>query len=136
MAQSVEHIVHIDGVVGSSPTVTTIKQSHPSRVGLFYACEQRARIIDRRRCEHIDWGAEPKRRQWRMKRGGSVVSKGEIPPLQGGIATIANLTDRRETVGSSPTVTTKAEAVENQRLRPSTKSPAKIKVQIARFYRL
>ena len=23
MAQSVEHIVHIDGVVGSSPTVTT-----------------------------------------------------------------------------------------------------------------
>ena len=24
MAQSVEHIVHIDGVVGSSPTVTTI----------------------------------------------------------------------------------------------------------------
>ena len=112
MAQSVEHIVHIDGVVGSSPTVTTIKQSHPSRVGLFYACEQRARIIDRRRCEHIDWGAEPKRRQWRMKRGGSVVSKGEIPPLQGGIATIANLTERAkrsETVGSSPTVTTTAQ---------------------------
>ena len=26
MAQSVEHIVHIDGVVGSSPTVTTIAQ--------------------------------------------------------------------------------------------------------------
>ena len=25
MAQSVEHIVHIDGVVGSSPTVTTTK---------------------------------------------------------------------------------------------------------------
>ena len=37
-------------------------------------------------------------------------------PLQGICATIANLTDRRETVGSSPTVTTKAEAVENQRL--------------------
>ena len=32
-------------------------------------------INDRTRCEHIDWGAEPKRRQWRMKRGGSVVSK-------------------------------------------------------------
>ena len=27
MAQSVEHIVHIDGVVGSSPTVTTMVQS-------------------------------------------------------------------------------------------------------------
>ena len=28
MAQSVEHIVHIDGVVGSSPTVTTENQDH------------------------------------------------------------------------------------------------------------
>ena len=37
-------------------------------------------------------GAE--RRQWRMKRSGSVVSKGEIPPLQGGITTIANLTEQ------------------------------------------
>ena len=27
MAQSVEHIVHIDGVVGSSPTVTTTNTS-------------------------------------------------------------------------------------------------------------
>ena len=27
MAQSVEHIVHIDGVVGSSPTVTTKRKS-------------------------------------------------------------------------------------------------------------
>ena len=27
MAQSVEHIVHIDGVVGSSPTVTTTSAS-------------------------------------------------------------------------------------------------------------
>ena len=26
MAQSVEHIVHIDGVVGSSPTVTTTRK--------------------------------------------------------------------------------------------------------------
>ena len=68
--------------------------------------------------EHIVhiMGRGAERRQWRIKRGGSVVSKGEIPPLQGGIATIANLTDRRETVGSSPTVTTRAEAVENQRL--------------------
>ncbi len=32
MAQSVEHIVHIDGVVGSSPTVTT---SLPDREGFF-----------------------------------------------------------------------------------------------------
>ena len=27
MAQSVEHIVHIDGVVGSSPTVTTTREA-------------------------------------------------------------------------------------------------------------
>ena len=40
-------------------------------------------------------------------------------PLQGGCTPIANLTERAkrsETVGSSPTVTTRAEAVENQRL--------------------
>ncbi len=59
------------------------------------------------RSHRLGRGAE--RRQWRMKRGGSVVSKGGIPPPQGGIATIANLTEqakRSETVGSSPTVTT------------------------------
>ena len=35
MAQSVEHIVHIDGVVGSSPTVTT--PSRKKAGGYFYA---------------------------------------------------------------------------------------------------
>ena len=36
MAQSVEHIVHIDGVVGSSPTVTTeIPRSERLRDFLF-----------------------------------------------------------------------------------------------------
>ena len=34
MAQSVEHIVHIDGVVGSSPTVTTEKPIQ-QRMGFF-----------------------------------------------------------------------------------------------------
>ena len=40
-------------------------------------------------------------------------------PLQGGCTPIANLTERAkrsETVGSSPTVTTRVEAVENPRL--------------------
>ena len=45
--------------------------------------------------------------------------KQAVRPLQGGCTPIANLTERAkrsETVGSSPTVTTRAEAVENQRL--------------------
>ena len=36
MAQSVEHIVHIDGVVGSSPTGTTHKRTTPC--GWFFCC--------------------------------------------------------------------------------------------------
>ena len=37
MAQSVEHIVHIDGVVGSSPTVTTKAEAvENQRLLLFY----------------------------------------------------------------------------------------------------
>ena len=35
MAQSVEHIVHIDGVVGSSPTVTTTRSPCKSRASFF-----------------------------------------------------------------------------------------------------
>ena len=35
MAQSVEHIVHIDGVVGSSPTGTTTEKTTPS--GWFFS---------------------------------------------------------------------------------------------------
>ena len=104
MAQSVEHIVHIDGVVGSSPTVTT-----QNRITLAVILFLRyARLVSNQRCHDVNtftsWGAEPKRRQWRMKRGGSVVSKGVRLPLQGGITTIANLTEqakRSETVGSS-----------------------------------
>ena len=38
MAQSVEHIVHIDGVVGSSPTVTTTKPLQDNtRKGFSYS---------------------------------------------------------------------------------------------------
>ena len=86
---------------------------------------------------HIDWGAEPKRRQWRMKRGGSVVSKGEIPPLQGGIATIANLTDRRETVGSSPTVTTtNPVGVQVQRLPDFFAYPSRVRTFRSQEYAL
>ena len=48
MAQSVEHIVHIDGVVGSSPTVTTMKPLQDntckgfsySRILRFNPCRQ------------------------------------------------------------------------------------------------
>ena len=35
MAQSVEHIVHIDGVVGSSPTVTTSEGFERSNSSFF-----------------------------------------------------------------------------------------------------
>ena len=35
MAQSVEHIVHIDGVTGSSPVATTISKSGKQLAGLF-----------------------------------------------------------------------------------------------------
>ena len=35
MAQSVEHIVHIDGVTGSSPVATTISKSGKLLAGLF-----------------------------------------------------------------------------------------------------
>ena len=35
MAQSVEHIVHIDGVTGSSPVATTMSKSGKLLVGLF-----------------------------------------------------------------------------------------------------
>ena len=34
LAQLVEHIVHIDGVTGSSPVQTT-RKTHPKRVGLL-----------------------------------------------------------------------------------------------------
>ena len=53
------------------------------------------------------------------KRPEFVGAKQVQTPLQGGCTPIANLTERAkrsETVGSSPTVTTRAEAVENQRL--------------------
>ena len=40
MAQSVEHIVHIDGVVGSSPTVTTQKAGSPLRWSCFFISSQ------------------------------------------------------------------------------------------------
>ena len=56
------------------------------------------------------WGAEPKRRLWRMKRGGSVVSKGDRHAAACR-TTIANLTERSETTGSSPVSTTKEKTI-------------------------
>ena len=35
MAQLVEHIVHIDGVTGSSPVATTITEAPIRRIGVF-----------------------------------------------------------------------------------------------------
>ena len=70
-------------------------------------CEQMGRAHRSHRL-----GAEPKRRQWRMKRGGSVVSNKSCE-RQRSRTPIANLTERAkrsETVGSSPTVTTTREA--------------------------
>ena len=52
-----EHIVHIDGVVGSSPTVTTEKYP-PFTGGYFFVIAAWLLINDRRRCEHIDGANE------------------------------------------------------------------------------
>ena len=50
MAQSVEHIVHIDGVVGSSPTGTT----QPAYKGWFFVAQIRTEHI-----VHIDGAFSP-----------------------------------------------------------------------------
>ena len=120
MAQSVEHIVHIDGVVGSSPTVTTEKYPPPCGWVFFCACWLQTCTGDRRRYERVHiMGRGAERRQWRIKRRRKRGEQQVQTPFQGGCTPIANLTEqakRNETVGSSPTVTTRAEAVENQRL--------------------
>ena len=70
----------------------------PKRGGMAQSVEHFVHIMGR--------GAE--RRQWRMKRGGSVVSNKSCE-RQRSRTPIANLTERAkrsETVGSSPTVTT------------------------------
>ena len=46
MAQSVEHIVHIDGVVGSSPTVTTTVQSVEDWTFLYIICEKGGCMVE------------------------------------------------------------------------------------------
>ena len=92
MAQSVEHIVHIDGVVGSSPTVTTEKYP-PFTGGYFFVIAAWLLINDRRRCEHIDGANErsgspvgcPAKQEatrvcWRERETG-VRSKGSGRPL-------------------------------------------------------
>ena len=50
MAQSVEHIVHIDGVTGSSPVATTISKSGKLLAGLF---------LFPRFIVHTDGGSKP-----------------------------------------------------------------------------
>ena len=55
MAQSVEHIVHIDGVVGSSPTVTT-KAEAVENQRLLLLCLHPGGVLPRgvlRRCEQL-----------------------------------------------------------------------------------
>ena len=103
-----EHIVHIDGVVGSSPTVTTEKYP-PLAGGCFFVITAWLRIISHARCERVHiMGRGAERRQWRMKRGGSVVSNKSCERHRSRTP-IANLTERAkrsETVGSSQTVTT------------------------------
>ena len=93
LAQLVEHIVHIDGVTGSSPVQTTAE--NPPLTGGFFAVLMSWPLTSVPRCEFIHiMGRGVERCQWQMKRNGSVVSKGEIPPFQGGITTIANLTEQ------------------------------------------
>ena len=68
MAQSVEHIVHIDGVVGSSPTGTTHIKRHPLWV-VFFMYVRRAQNLRRpERRTHID-GRKTARRQWQKQQG-------------------------------------------------------------------
>ena len=56
MAQSVEHIVHIDGVVGSSPTVTTNEKGSPLRWSFFVGYVRLSSYQPALRCDHIDVG--------------------------------------------------------------------------------
>ena len=77
MAQSVEHIVHIDGVVGSSPTVTTEKYP-PFTGGYFFVIAAWLLINDRRRCEHIDGGKPPMTSSGGNLIGGFLNRKGVI----------------------------------------------------------
>ena len=56
MAQSVEHIVHIDGVVGSSPTVTTTRK--PLQIKDFHF------FIPRHHCRGVHFfQGSPRRRE-------------------------------------------------------------------------
>ena len=87
MAQSVEHIVHIDGVVGSSPTGTTTKTTTLHGWLFFCVCPEVSRLRPLRG-ERTSMGHFPLRRLWRKQQGEML------------------LTERSETVGSSPTGTT------------------------------
>ena len=90
MAQSVEHIVHIDGVVGSSPTGTTHRKKSPL-VGGFFLCMhvRMARTCGTLRCERTSMGR-----------------RSLAPPAAEAARRRRYLTERSETVGSSPTGTT------------------------------
>ena len=103
LAQLVEHIVHIDGVTGSSPVQTTHKNQNHLNGGsgfLFAFCPGHRTSVQSMYGIHR-LGAEPKRCQWQMKRGGSVVSNKSCK-RQRSRTPIANLTERAkrsETVG-------------------------------------
>ncbi len=92
---------HRGGHWFESSTDHSKKSPIPKRMGLFFErCTRSAEPVSpaiagaRSRVSAL-WAVRRRR-----KRGGSAVSKGAQPPLQGGRATIANLTERSETTGS------------------------------------
>ena len=69
MAQSVEHIVHIDGVVGSSPTGTTQIKESPLVGGSFICLSRLIRTCGTLRGERTSTGRKTARCQWQKQRG-------------------------------------------------------------------
>ena len=74
MAQLVEHIVHIDGVTGSSPVVTTKKNGYPLRVSILFAYAHQEPACDLQRCELTSMGG---RGEWQP---GGLFAVGENEP--------------------------------------------------------
>ena len=77
MAQSVEHIVHIDGVVGSSPTGTTQIKESPLVGGSFICLSRLIRTCGTLRGERTSTGRKTARCQWQKQRGFALIDRAQ-----------------------------------------------------------
>ena len=93
MAQLVEHIVHIDGVTGSSPVATT--ETLFGRTA-FFLLQNRVNI-DGARSRSAASGGSSEAEVWQAKEYGKRERRQ---------TTIASLTERSESTGPSPVATT------------------------------